>query len=95
MWDKPETVAREKDRLLHDVREGAALAHGWLEAVFRKWDDLVEEERREIVAAALLGAKKVMAALEEMDGHPPHTIRLPHEALAEEFLRVAGELPGD
>lgn len=79
------------DDLEHDLREGAALALGWLETVFRNWDDLEDVQRREMVSAALLGANEVAVALERMAGRAPKEIKLPQERMAEEFLKLAEE----
>ncbi|MEA2451432.1 MAG: hypothetical protein QOG04_142 [Actinomycetota bacterium] len=75
--------------LEHDLREGAALALGWLETVFRHWDGLEDVQRREMVAAALLGANEVAVALERMAGREPKEIRLPQDRMADEFLKIA------
>lgn len=77
--------------LEHDLREGTALALGWLETVFRYWDDLDDVKRREMIAAALLGANEVAAALERMAGRQPKEIKLPQDRMADEFLRLAEE----
>ena len=73
----------------HDLREGAALALGWLETVFRHWDKLDDAQRREMIAAALLGANEVAVALDRLAGIEPSEIRLPQERMADEFLKVA------
>lgn len=75
--------------LEHDLREGAALALGWLETVFRHWDNLDDPQRREMMAAALLGANEVAVALERMAGREPKEIRLPQDRMADEFLKLA------
>lgn len=75
--------------LEHDLREGAALALGWLETVFRHWDELGDVQRREMMAAALLGANEVAVALERMAGRQPKEIKLPQDRMADEFLKLA------
>ena len=77
--------------LEHDLREGAALALGWLETIFRNWDNLSDVQKREMVAAALLGANEVAAALERMAGRAPREIKLPQDRMADEFLKIAEE----
>ncbi len=77
--------------LEHDLREGAALALGWLETVFRNWENLNDIQRREMVSAALLGANEVAVALERMAGREPREIKLPQDRMADEFLRAAEE----
>lgn len=77
--------------LEHDLREGAALALGWLETVFRKWNELTDLQRREMISAALLGANEVAVALERMAGREPREIKLPEDRMAEEFLKIAEE----
>ena len=77
--------------LEHDLREGAALALGWLETVFRHWEELTEVQRREMVSAALLGANEVAVALERMAGRQPKEIKLPQERMADEFLKLSEE----
>ncbi len=73
----------------HDLREGAALVLGWLETLFRNWDELDEAQRREMVAGALLGANEIAVALERMSGCEPTTIRLPQDRVADMFVEVA------
>jgi hypothetical protein len=73
----------------HDLREGAALALGWLETVFRHWDNLDDAQRREMIAAALLGANEVAVALDRLAGIEPSEIRLPQDRMADEFLKMA------
>jgi sugar phosphate isomerase/epimerase len=73
----------------HDLREGATLALGWLETVFRHWDKLNDGERREMIAAALLGANEIVVALDRMAGHAPSEIRLPEDRMADELEKVA------
>ena len=77
--------------LEHDLREGAALVLGWLKTVFRNWDGLDDAQRREMVAAALLGANEVAVALERLSGTLPTEIRLPQDRMADEFLKIAEE----
>ena len=77
--------------LEHDLREGAALALGWLETVFRHWAELSDVQRREMVSAALLGANEVAVALERMAGREPKEIKLPQDRMAEEFLKLSEE----
>lgn len=83
MWPTEDTM--------HDLREGAALAKGWLETLFRHWDRLDDQERREMIAAALFGANEIAAVLERMAGREPKEIRLPADVMAAEFLRIAEE----
>ena len=75
----------------HDLREGAALVLGWLETLFRNWDQLEDAQRREMVAGALLGANEIAVALERMSGCEPTTIRLPQDRVADMFVEVAEE----
>jgi len=72
------------EQVLHDLRESATLTKGWLQILFRRWESLREDERRQMVAAALFGAHKLGYVL---DGEPEE-VRLPHEALAEEYFRL-------
>ena len=76
------------DDVVHDLREGAALAKGWLETIFRHWDSLDDIRKREMIAAALLGANEVAVALERMEGREPEKILLPEDRMVEEFLRL-------
>jgi len=73
---------------MHDLREGLTLTKGWLEAVFRGWDALDDTRRREMVAAALLGANQMAFLIEHISGQKIDEIQLPHERMAEEFLRL-------
>jgi hypothetical protein len=77
--------------LEHDLREGATLALGWLKTVFRHWTNLDDAQRREMVAAALLGANEVAVALERLAGRFPKEIKLPQDRMADEFLKLAEE----
>lgn len=77
--------------LEHDLREGAALALGWLETLFRHWDGLDDGQRREMIAAALLGANEVAVALERLAGRLPKEIKLPQDRMADEYLKLAKE----
>lgn len=73
---------------VHDLREGLALAKGWLELVFRHWDDIEDPRKREMVAGALFGANRVAFVLDMIDGHTPDEIQSPHERMIEEFERI-------
>ena len=73
---------------MHDLREGLTLTKGWLEAVFRGWDKFDDTKRREMVAAALLGANQLAFLVERVSGQEIDEITLPHERMAEEFLRL-------
>jgi hypothetical protein len=73
---------------MHDLREGLTLTKGWLEALFRNWDSLDDTRRREMVAAALLGANQMAFLIERLSGEKIDDIQLPHERMAEEFLRL-------
>lgn len=73
---------------MHDLREGLTLTKGWLEALFRAWDKLDDGRKRELVAAALLGANQMAFLIEKLEGRNPDEIQLPHERMAEEFLRL-------
>jgi hypothetical protein len=75
-------------RTMHDLREGLTLTKGWLEALFRGWEDFDDVRKREMVAAALLGANQMTFLLEQLEGRPIEEIRLPHERMAEEFLKL-------
>ena len=76
-------------RTMHDLREGLTLTKGWLEALFRNWDFLDDSRKREMVAAALLGAHQVTYQVEKLEGRPVEEIPMPHERMAEEFLKLA------
>ncbi len=73
---------------VHDLREGLTLTKGWLEALFRGWEKIDDNRKREMVAAALLGANQMTFVIERVAGQKPDEIRLPHERMAEEFLRL-------
>ena len=74
---------------LHDLREGLALAKGWLELVFRHWDEIEDERRREMIAGALFGANRVAFVLDMLEGRDPDTIKSPQESMADEFARLS------
>ena len=77
---------------VHDLREGLALAKGWLELVFRHWDDIDDPRKREMIAGALFGANRVAFVLDMIDGRNPDDIRTPQEAMVEEFSRIGETL---
>lgn len=77
---------------VHDLREGLALAKGWLELVFRHWDEIDDARKREMIAGALFGANRVAFVLDMLDGRNPDEIQSPQERMAEEFSRI-GEAP--
>jgi light-regulated signal transduction histidine kinase (bacteriophytochrome) len=79
--------ARYTENDSHDLRESLAITHGWLEVLFRRWDDIPEHERRELVAAALHGTFRMSAVLDRLDGQPID-LRDPEVKVADEFLRV-------
>jgi hypothetical protein len=76
------------EEAMHDLREGLTLTKGWLEALFRAWEQLDDDRKREMVAAALLGANQMAFLVEKLEGRNPDEIQLPHERMAEEFLRI-------
>ena len=89
MKSEPENFSTELDmEAMHELREGLTITKGWLEAAFRGWDALDEARRREMIAAALLGANQMAFLLERLSGEKIDEIRLPHERMAEEFLRL-------
>lgn len=77
---------------VHDLREGLALAKGWLELVFRHWDDIDDSRKREMVAGALFGANRVAFVLDMIDGRAPDEIQSPQERMIEEFERIGERL---
>jgi len=77
---------------VHDLREGLALAKGWLELVFRHWDEIDDPRKREMVAGALFGANRVAFVLDMIDGHSPDEIQTPQERMLEEFSRIGESL---
>ena len=76
------------DNTLHDIREGLALAKGWLELVFRHWDEIEDPRRREMIAGALFGANRVDFVLDLIEGSDPEEIPSPQDRMAEEFSRI-------
>jgi hypothetical protein len=72
----------------HDLREGLALAKGWLELVFRYWDKIDEARRKEMIAGALFGANRVAFVLDLIEGADPEEIATPQERMVEEFNRL-------
>lgn len=73
---------------VHDLREGLALAKGWLELVFRHWDKIEEPRRREMVAGALFGANRVAFVLDLIEGRDPASLQSPQDRMVEEFSRI-------
>jgi hypothetical protein len=73
---------------MHDLREGATLAKGWLETLLHYWDRLDDRRKREMVAAALFGAGEMVVAFERLDGREPHEIRLPNDRVPDELLTL-------
>lgn len=76
------------ERDSHDLREALAIAHGWLEVLFQRWDEIPDAERREFVAAALHGTYRMEAVLDRLDGKPID-LREPENRVAEQFLKAA------
>ena len=72
---------------VHDLREGLALAKGWLELVFRHWNEIDEARRKEMIAGALFGANRVAFVLDLIEGADPTQIQSPHERMLDEFER--------
>ena len=72
---------------VHDLREGLALAKGWLELVFRHWDQIDEARRKEMIAGALFGANRVAFVLDIIEGADPNEIQSPQDRMVEEFER--------
>ncbi len=77
---------------VHDLREGLALAKGWLELVFRHWDEIDDARKREMIAGALFGANRVAFVLDMMDGRAPDEVQTPQERMLEEFSRIGENL---
>ena len=88
MADSGQYSAQLDMETMHGLREGLTITKGWLEALFRGWDSQDEARKREMVAAALLGANQITFLLEQIEGLPIDEIRLPHERMAEEFLKL-------
>ena len=88
MGDNGQYSAKLDMETMHALREGLTLTKGWLEALFRGWDLQDDARKREMVAAALLGANQMAFLLEQLEGRPIDEIRLPHERMAEEFLKL-------
>ena len=88
-------MADEKlnEETVHDIREGLALAKGWLELVFRHWDEIDDPRRREMVAGALFGANRVAFVMDLLEGRDPDEVQTPQERMVEEFSRVEDVLP--
>jgi len=82
------TDDRFRNGVMHELREGTSLASGWLETLFRYWERLDDDERRQMVAAGLFGANRVAAVLEHLDGRGTREIRIPEEKIADEYLRL-------
>ena len=79
----------------HDLREGLALAKGWLELVFRHWDEIDDVRRREMIAGALFGANRVAFVLDLVDGRDPAEVQSPQDRMVEEFSRIGESIdPG-
>ena len=91
MGDGADFSVKLDGETMHDLREGLTLTKGWLEALFRGWDQLDDANKREMVAAALLGANHLAVVIERLEGRQPDEIRLPHERMAEEFLKVSDQ----
>jgi hypothetical protein len=73
----------------HDLRDALVLTKGWIEVLFRRWDELPENERFQCLAGALLGANQMTFLLEQMDGHQIDLTDKPETKMAEEFLKLA------
>ena len=75
-------------KTVHDIREGLALAKGWLELVFRHWDEIEDSRKREMIAGALFGANRVAFVMDMMDGRDPAEVMTPQDRMVEEFIRI-------
>lgn len=73
----------------HDLRDALALTKGWLEVLFRRWDELADSEKFQCVAGALLGANQMTFLVELLDGHEIDLTEKPETKMAEEFLKLA------
>lgn len=73
----------------HDLRDALAVTKGWLEVLFRSWNEMTEQERFQCVAGALLGANQIGFQLEMMDGREIDLTDPPEVKMAEEFLKLA------
>lgn len=73
----------------HDLRDALALTKGWLELLFRRWNEMDDQDRFHCVAGALLGANQMGFQLEVMDGHQIDLTDPPEVKMAEEFLKLA------
>lgn len=73
----------------HDLRDALAVTKGWLEVLFRKWNEMSDQERFQCVAGALLGANQMGFQLEMMDGREIDLTDPPEAKMAEEFLKLA------
>ena len=76
---------------LHDLREGLGLTKGWLELVFRHWNEIDEERRREMIAGALFGANRVAFVLDMIEGKDPDSMPSPQQRIADEFSSLIEE----
>ena len=86
-------MAKQLDQqTVHDLREGLALAKGWMELVFRHWDEIDDPRKREMIAGALFGANRVAFVLDMMDGRNPDEVQTPQERMVEEFSRIGEAL---
>jgi hypothetical protein len=72
----------------HDLRDALAITKGWLEVLFRHWNEMNDEDRYQLVAGALLGANTLAFKLDQMDGLSIDLTEPPHERMAVEFLRL-------
>jgi hypothetical protein len=72
----------------HDLRDALAVTKGWLEVLFRHWNEMSDEDRLQLVAGALLGANTLAHKLDLLDGFPIDLTDPPHERMMDEFLRL-------
>lgn len=73
----------------HDLRDALVLTKGWLEVLFRRWDELADSEKFQCVAGALLGANQMTFLVELLDGREIDLTEKPETKMAEEFLKLA------
>ena len=73
----------------HDLRDALALTKGWLDVLFRGWEELSENEKFQCVAGALLGANQMTFLVDVLDGHTIDLRDKPEVKMAEEFLKLA------
>ena len=72
----------------HELREAVTLSRGWLQAALRNWRTLGEDEREQMITAALFGTNRVAFLLDILSGEPEEQVTPAAERMADDLLGI-------